>query len=586
MPISRRNFLKSTGALAALPLVPFSLTLPRSAFAVDDGYKALVAVFLFGGNDSFNMVLPASGSHYDDYRAARPNIGVDQSEMLPTGLTSDNGVPLAMHPSMPGVAQMMQAGKATSVINVGTLLEPTDVNNLSDVRKPPNLGAHNKQQYAWQHSWETSAYHPYGWAGMMMDLLQTPGLQISESMSLSNNSLLAGASATDLRLSSDGIRTMTALGDSGTVNNNFRELVAAPYGSDFSREYMSRLQEILDFQDTLDVILDKYPEDESISTAGPGAQLRMVKRAIQSSTDLGHQRQVFIVGMGGFDTHRNQSGSHSGLLDKLDEALSTFNTALEAEGLSDKVVTFTMSDFGRTIRNNSNNGTDHGWGSNQLVFGGPTAGGKAHGHFPQFVEYGENASGNKFIPGHSHEQMAATLCKWFGLDDIGVDSIFPTLKPSNSSPFPSRYLNFLNGLQSDPVLLTPVSVQATVQKADNPAEYAVDGNPDTRWSGKGTGVLFTIELNSIYQLSEIKLSQGKGDVRQYMFTLQHSTDGTNYQSISDVVTSGTTTGLESYALGNVSAKYLRIICNGNNDPANASLRGWNNFSEIQVFGNS
>ena len=174
MTLSRRHFIKSAGVLSALPLMPLSLTLPRSAFAAGDGYKALVAVFLRGGNDSFNMLLPASGTHYTDYRAARPDISIDLADMLPTGLLSDNGVELGLHPGMTGMAQMMRAGKATGLVNIGALVEPADAGNIKTVRKPPNLGAHDKQQYAWEHSWEASVYHPFGWAGMMMDQLMTP----------------------------------------------------------------------------------------------------------------------------------------------------------------------------------------------------------------------------------------------------------------------------------------------------------------------------------------------------------------------------------------------------------------------------
>ena len=405
-------------------------------------------------------------------------------------------------------------------------------------------------------------------------------------MSLGSNTWLGGNSSTDLRLSPGGVLTMNAFADSVPVNDNFRLLVSKPYGSDFSKEYMSRLTQILDFQDTLNVALEPYPVDESISAVGPGSQLRMVKRAMQACSDLGHQRQVFIVNMGGFDTHSNQVETHNKLLQNLDEALTTFYASLEASGLADKVVTFTMSDFGRTIRNNSKSGTDHGWGSNQLVMGGAVVGGKAHGSYPQFVQDGANASGNKFIPGQSHEQMAATLCKWFGLDDTGVDTVFPSLRPSNANPFPGRYLGFLKGMNTT-AQLTPVSVSADSGKEQRkrPAEYAVDGDPGTVWQAKGTGIFYTIELDNFYQMSEIKLALPKSDERQYSLTLQYSADGTNYLDIMDVVSSGTTSARESYLLNGVSAKYLRIVCNGHTQVATGEANLWNEIQDIEVFGN-
>ena len=336
MNINRRNFLKSAGVLSVGPMFPFSMTLANSAYASEDGYKALVCVFLKGGNDSFNMVLPMGGSHYDDYVSARPDIAHQSHEMLETGLMSDNNVPIGLHPSMPNIAQMMQQGKATTVLNVGTLREPTTVENYNSVKKPPSIGSHNTQQYSWQHSWETSAYHTYGWAGMMMDFLETPNLAISESMSLSNNEWLGGLSSIDLPLSEDGIRALVATGHSAGVNNNLRQLLSEPYGSAFSLEYMSRMQQIIDFQDNLDGVLAQYPPDETISSNSLGKQLAMVKRTMQAATDLGHQRQIFFVGIGGFDNHRSQKTAHQNAMQILDDALGTFYASLAKDGLEKK----------------------------------------------------------------------------------------------------------------------------------------------------------------------------------------------------------------------------------------------------------
>ena len=169
-------------------------------------------------------------------------------------------------------------------------------------------------------------------------------------------------------------------------------------------------------------------------------------------------------------------------------------------------VSFTMSDFGRTIENNSNKGTDHGWGSNQLVLGSAINGGKAYGAFPEFRSGGADAIGNKFIPSQAHEQMGATLGRWFGLSENSVDYIFPILHPGKDNPFSSRYIPFLGNNNVPATKIIPVSVHASAQKIENPAEMAVDGNMNTRWSGKGVGVLFTLALGSSFNLESIKLS--------------------------------------------------------------------------------
>lgn len=594
MSISRRQFLKGSAIATASSALPLSLTLPSNAFAAgSDDYKALVCLFLYGGNDSFNMIMPASGSNYDNYVNARPDIHLSTSEILPIPVTA-SGQSIGINASMPNIAQLMTDNKATAVVNVGPLLEPTNKGNIGSVKKPSNLGAHNKQQSAWQIAWNTSEYHSYGWAGMMMDLLANEAATVSESLSLSGNELLGGQNSQDLRISSDGVRAMDALGHSNAVNNNFIKLTDAPYGSAFSQEYIARLRGVIDFQAELDAVMNTFPEDDTIPASYLGGQCRMVKRMIQASEQLNHQRQVFFISLGGFDNHSNQRnlnqpGKHDSLLAQIDTALSAFYQSLEAEGLQDKVVTFTMSDFGRTIANNSNRGTDHGWGSNQLIIGGAVNGGMTYGTLPEFIANdGQDATGNKFIPSTSSEQMAATLCKWFGLSDNSVDYIFPSLNPANENPFPSRYLGFLGDATEPPVLpakLAIAGVTASDTRIDHTPEMAVDGDDTTRWTAHGLGIIYTLELSNPATLSEIKWSQQKGDIRQYFVDIAVSEDGVNYTTISNITTPGNTSALIGFPVSATNVKYVQLTCNGNNDPAGGKWVGWNNFREIEIWGN-
>ncbi|GAD77509.1 DUF1501 domain-containing protein [Vibrio azureus] len=368
MSITRRNFLKGASSTAFSGLVPLSLSLPVGKTLANESneYRAMICLFLHGGNDSFNMIVPRDSN--TQYTAARPNIFLTEAEKLAIP-NSESGQALAINARMPNIAEMLNQGQGAALLNIGTLVEPTNKQNLYQVRKPNNLGAHNKQQTAWQSSWGENGYHPYGWAGLMMDILSDYST-VSDSISFTGNELLAGTTSKDISLSSGEIRAMDALGQSSAINNQLTSLVNAPYGSDFKRTYNQQLKDILDFQTDLQSVLDTYPEDTSIPSSSLGKQLRMVRSMIQAASDLGHQRQVFFVNLGGFDNHRNQRGRHDGLLETIDLAVSAFHRSLETLSLTEQVVTFTLSDFGRTIENNSNQGTDHGWGSNQLMIGG------------------------------------------------------------------------------------------------------------------------------------------------------------------------------------------------------------------------
>ncbi|MGF1722624.1 DUF1501 domain-containing protein [Vibrio kyushuensis] len=586
MSITRRSFLKGASGTAVSSMVPLSLSIPvSSAFANDQGgYRALVCLFLHGGNDSFNMIVPTDSDNHAKYQAARPNIFLSSAEILDIP-SSETSQALGINASMPNIASMMNQGSAAAIVNVGTLVEPTNKSNLYDVTKPSSLGAHNKQQAAWQSSWGDGSYHSYGWAGMMMDVLGSETAIVSDSMSFAGNELLAGARSKDISISSDGVRAMDALSHSGAVNNNFTRLVNAPYGSAFKQEYISRLAGILDFQQELEQLLVTYPEDTSIPSSSLGSQLRMVKRMIQAATELGHSRQVFFVNIGGFDNHSNQRGRQDGLFTTIDQAVSAFHASLTELGLEESVVTSTMSDFGRTVENNSKSGTDHGWGSNQLVVGKAVNGGISYGTMPDFVKDGQDAWGNKFIPSQSSEQLAATLCRWMGLSEDGVDVIFPTLHPSHSNAFDSRYLGVLGDYknQGQEIELTIRSVSATDTRVDHTPQMAIDGDPLTKWTAKGTGIQYVIELAQTATVSKLLYSQAKGDVRQYLFDLEVSNDGVNYELINNVLTPGTTSGLVDQVINRESVNFIRLTCNGNNG-SSAALILWNNFQELKVLG--
>ncbi|KHD24131.1 hypothetical protein NM09_14565 [Vibrio caribbeanicus] len=585
MSITRRSFLKGASGTALSGLMPLSLSLPmNSALAnTTNPYRAMICLFLHGGNDSFNMIVP---SHNDgQYANARPDIYLTSDERLPIP-NSESGQPLAINSRMPNIANLLNQGQAAAILNIGTLVEPTNKQNVYQVRKPNNLGAHNKQQTAWQSSWGDTGYHPYGWAGLMMDVLSSESL-VSESMSFAGNELLKGNTSKDLSLSAGGVRAMDALGHSNAINNQFTSLANNPYGSDFKQTYNQHLKGVIDFQTELQSVVDTYPEDTSIPNTSLGLQLRMVRRMMQAASDLGHQRQVFFVNLGGFDNHRSQRGRHDSLLEIIDNAVSAFHRSLDELALTDNVVTVTLSDFGRTIENNSNQGTDHGWGSNQLIIGNAVNGGVSYGHYPSFVRDGNDAWGNKFIPSQSSEQLGATLCRWMGLSEQGVDLIFPTLSPSNTNAFSSRYLGVLGDYldREQETELEILAVSASETRIDHTPQMAIDGDLLTKWTAKGQGIYYLIELSKTSTVTKILYSQAKGDVRQYLFDIEVSNNGVDYQLVTHVLTPGTTTGYVEQQILKNGVNFIRLTCNGNNgnDP---KLVLWNNFQELKVLGYS
>lgn len=429
MKLTRRNFLKSSVAFASSTGVPLYFSLPHTAFAQQTSSpKALVGVFLFGGADSFNALLPMSGSQYDTYRKARPTLSIDSSKMIKLNITADNGVELGMNPAMPQLASLIQQGSAVPIVNVGPMLN-------GEGAPPANISAHNAQQLTWRKSYdpEGKRNHTYGWSGMMMDLLHDPNTILPESMAQGGSVWTRGFNAPSLGLSSNisGDKILSKYPELEAIYEAYHtDVVISP----FEQEMDIRRADGMTKGELVQDILRQYPRDETIVGNSLGSQLRVVKQMIEAAEDLGHERQIFFVSLGGWDSHRGNNANH---LSVLDSALGSFQQALNDSGLGANVATFTMSEFGRTVRENANKGTDHGWGGVQFVMGQSVNGGRAYGDYPSF------SGSNKFHPTIAHEQMAATLAEWIGLSEVGMDHVFPVLNPNRDKPFTSRTLNFM-----------------------------------------------------------------------------------------------------------------------------------------------
>ena len=504
---TRREFLRRAGALVgatapgALPLATLLAASGQAAAQTAGDYKALVCVFLAGGNDSFNTVLATDAPAWAAYQGVR-NQAPDSIALLAAGTAPDPGAvagspvrlggvlpltlagsSLAVHPLLGGLANNFNVSKRLAVLaNVGPLVQPTTKLQYASIShaKPAKLFSHNDQQNLWQALSPEGARS--GWGGRMADrLMSSNGQAMFTAISASGASVwLAGQTARQYQVSTNGaIRigngTSTSLFGSATAFAAMQQIMGN-----------SRSSHVLE-RDHADVVARSVGAETLLSSALPAAnagawgsaptsgtynadndpllrytsaitgnatanplakQLQMVARCIAARSTLGMKRQVFFVTLDGFDTHDNQNRNHADLMARLDHGLSYFDKVLGDMGAAQLVTTFTASDFGRTFTSNGD-GTDHGWGSHQFVMGGAVRSG-LYGRWPALGA--KNSANNDFdsspdqlrngalLPTTSVEQMGATMASWMGVSAADALEIFPNLANFNSS---QRDLGFL-----------------------------------------------------------------------------------------------------------------------------------------------
>ncbi|QFT13058.1 DUF1501 domain-containing protein [Vibrio sp. THAF190c] len=423
--ISRRQLL---AAMASTPIV--SMIGTSSAYALpNNDYKALVCVFLFGGNDGFNMLVPNDNAHYDEYANARPDIAIPQASLLPLSLNTGSSLSLSLHPSMGEAQSLFDSGKMIAIANSGVLIEPATKAGLKDGTHamPPFLFSHNSQQAEWQRGWSGSNT-TLGWAGRLMDVLSSDSEAISPTFSLNGYAqLLNGSDHTANLINASSLPKVNGINNAQRRKSFDRVMKLSPHTA-FGREFDRVKNDSVSIRDTLANAISSIPEEGHFPDLSLSKQLHTVARLIKSSDQLGHQRQVYFVGFGGFDTHANQLNDHAELMSALSQSLAAFNQSMEAAGLGDKVTTMTMSDFGRRLASNGT-GTDHGWASNHLVMGGALNAGQLYGQWPSLILDGENDfNKGRMIPTTSVEQIGSTIAKWMGVNtDSAMDYIFPNL---------------------------------------------------------------------------------------------------------------------------------------------------------------
>jgi uncharacterized protein (DUF1501 family) len=451
-----RNTLCATAASALFPSMLGKLSLAQAAVGprlLGGDYRALVCVFLWGGNDSFNMIAPRSNPHYGVYAGTRGALAVPQNQLLainPTVAPSD-GAQYGTHPAMAGLRDLFEAGKAAIVSNAGPLLYPITAAQYNDgsVPTPAQLYSHSDQQQFWQTP-SADLGGRYGWGGKLADLFfaTNPNPLLSMNISLDGENVYqAGEQITPYFMSPGGAESIWPLDGSWNAQRTaaFDAMQNATLAHPFQRAYVQKMRRTRDIAAQMTVALAGFPEDGAPFNQFPqawsslptprempwiGHQLRMVARIIAAQNALQMQRQIFLVGMGGFDTHASQLVDHPVLLEDLALALKTFyNVTNSAQlNLANKVTAFTSSEFGRSLSINQD-GTDHAWGGHQIVVGGAVNGQRIYGQLPSLAATGnpDDTGYGQIIPKISVDQYAATLAKWFGLSDTDRALVFPNL---------------------------------------------------------------------------------------------------------------------------------------------------------------
>jgi uncharacterized protein (DUF1501 family) len=442
--ISRRALLGSGFSAAALAGLPLTHVLSQTAPFND--YRALVCVFLFGGNDSFNMLVPSSTPEYNVYAASRQNLAVAQSDLLPITPLNPDGSQYGVHPSMGGIQGLFEAGEAAFVANAGPLVEPTSKAQYqsASVQLPAQLFSHNDQQDQW-HSLKGKSTSSTGWAGRIADSIRAnvAGQQLSINTSLFGNTLFqSGVDSSAYTMGPAGPLPFDGFGTSGLLLEQrlaFEQIIGANYSSIYERGFAEVQQRAVATVDAVSAAIANAPILNTVFPASPLAtQLRTVARLIAVRDQLGMERQIFFVATGGFDTHDNQLIDQPNLLANISDSIAAFNAAMVEIGTAQNVTTFTQSDFARTLTSNGD-GTDHAWGGIQLVTGGAVTGRRIYGSYPLLQIGGaDDVGGGRMIPTTSADQYAATLARWFGIADVDLGTVAPNL-----ANFAVRDLGFL-----------------------------------------------------------------------------------------------------------------------------------------------
>ncbi len=441
MKLSRRNFMKGTaslGAFASVGLSGYALATPSNDF------RALICVYMDGGNDAINTFLPLSDFHYDQYASVRGKLSVAKNTVIPIGLNArdnrGNDVPLGMHPKLARLAEVFENGDATVVLNSGVLEQPMSKQMIEsgEVPLPDQLFSHNSQTKTLMRG-GMDTFSNLGWAGRMLDIMGRTS-EITPLYSVHGDSLwLRSLEHRQTVLKKDRAVQLSAIGNS-LYKEVYDQLLATSPDNPFSGHFNLMVDESMTMSGVLAEQLHNVDNAPLFTSTTLGKQMQTVYKLIASQSQLNQQRQVFFVKHTGYDVHDSQLSKHPALLEDLATNLFAMYRAIDALGMRDNVTTFTMSDFGRRMTNNGN-GTDHGWGGHQFVMGGAVNGSQPIGTCTELILGGEDDySKGRLIPRVGTDQVGATLAQWMGITDgTAMDYVFPNIRN-----FPSSNLGFMS----------------------------------------------------------------------------------------------------------------------------------------------
>jgi len=416
---------------------------PAGAPAGD--YKALVCLFLAGGNDSNNLLIPNDPAGYAAYAAARSVLAIPQGELLALAPHTTDGRSFALHPALGDVRGLFADGHAALLANVGTLAAPTSKAQYlaRSVPLPRQLFSHNDQQVQWQSSLPDRMFAS-GWGGRLADLTNAFNERSDISMSISlagQNAFQVGQTVTQYAVSPNGVvQPAYAGGAIGAIRFHAQTDLLKDDDDNLLGAAFSGLTTgaIADSALLASILQKETPLQTEFPKGGLGGQLRMIARLIAVAPSLGLRRQIFFARVGGWDLHDGQLPAHAKLFADLGQCVAAFHRATAEIGVAEKVTTFTASDFGRTFTSNGG-GSDHGWGSHHLIVGGAVRGGEIYGRVPDLVVNGPEDTGRgRWIPTTSVDEYSATLARWFGVSATDLPVVLP-----NIGRFEKRDLGFL-----------------------------------------------------------------------------------------------------------------------------------------------
>ncbi len=431
--LSRRQLLSHAGALGAAAALPLSA---RAVPLAGGDYRALVCVFLYGGNDGNNMVVPTDTAGYAAYAKARGNTGAGGLALQQSTLAPLGGSNFGLHAALAPLADIWTQGHLAVQANVGSLIQPLAKAQFNGSLAPSNLFSHSDQQDQWQRGQSFNGSNmpaATGWGGRIADL-QTGGV-VPMALSVSgNNVFMSGATTQGLTVGSGGNFAVRGFGNNPSANPLYalyQSLLQQPYGNAEEKAAASVLNQAIKASNALNTALTATGSISGLfngQNSSVAQQLLTVAKMIEGRAGLGATRQIFFVSMGGFDTHNDQINQQNQLFGQLGPALKSFYDAMQQLGVGNAVTTFTGSDFARTLQPASGGGTDHAWGNHHFVLGGAVKSG-IYGAMPQLALDGPDdvSSECRWIPSTAVDQMSATLASWLGVASGDLGTVFPHL---------------------------------------------------------------------------------------------------------------------------------------------------------------